>query len=278
MRVVNQFEFKLIKEQCLIALLRTDGRVNVENEYSGPSIRIEIDGIDPQVIQEALLRLKIEGFVDYKFDLQQYAHITAQGKKHIAKIDNNSHSLSYKYRVSSENPDVERKNLETFLIHVTNSNFLPHGDANPALGPSLLGGPILGDPVFASPPATMAGATMSLPFFQDGFVSASDRYVSVRDNQEPFDKLEKSLDDILSEFAKDHGKSNVLNCYEAEILNTEIRAVKAQINYGLVAKEQIKKRLLPALHNAEAVLSEYPTLINAIQAAIGFVLLVLSLF
>ena len=137
-------------------------------------------------------------------------------------------------------------------------------DSDAPSGGGLLGGAVLGDPVFASAGPTMSGPTMSGPTMGPNLgapnlglrpiVPASDRYVSVRDNQEPFDALEKSLDQILQEFSKDHDKNNLINSDEAQFLKAEIAAVKAQIQQGYVSFRQLYDQLKPALTAASALI------------------------
>lgn len=109
-------------------------------------------------------------------------------------------------------------------------------------------------------------------------VSASDRYVSVRDNQEPFDVFEKSLDQILQEFSEDHGKNNLINSDEAQFLKTEIAAVKAQIQQGYVSFRQLSDQLRPALTAAFGFFSTINCLKIAIETAQKALEWVLSLF
>lgn len=141
----------------------------------------------------------------------------------------------------------------------------------------LTGGGVLGDPVFGSSGTSrtssgsdIIGGSNIWPDVAAAteVVLASDRYVTVRDNQEPFDLLEKSLDDIVAEFAKDHGKNNVIQSEHADYLKTEISAVKAQIKQGMVSAGQLFDRLKPALIRAREIFSTIGGIRTAIEGAL----------
>jgi hypothetical protein len=78
-------------------------------------------------------------------------------------------------------------------------------------------------------------------------VPASDRYVSVRDNQPLFDDLTKSLSRIRDEFARDHNKRQFDQQPAFLALRSEVFATLAQIDQGWVRKSQLVEGLQYAL-------------------------------
>jgi len=85
--------------------------------------------------------------------------------------------------------------------------------------------------------ADMAGAIV---------VPASDRLVSVRDNQEPFDQLEKSLDEIRDEFARNHNylRKNFDDFDRFEEASIQLRR---QLRSGLVNLNFLLDSILPLM-------------------------------
>ena len=100
------------------------------------------------------------------------------------------------------------------------------------------------------------------------FLPASDRFVTVRDNQEPFDRVEKSLDDIVAEYAKDRRKNNSFNSEEGLKLETTIKAVQAQINVGIVSLKLLRDDLVGQLGASQKFFSALPGIKLLIDEAI----------
>lgn len=92
------------------------------------------------------------------------------------------------------------------------------------------------------PAATMTSASMAGPMS----VFASDRLVSVRHNQEPFEQLEKSLDQILSEFSRDHNKQE-FKALQTRNLIEVIDETRTQLNSGLVSLNLLRDKLRPEI-------------------------------
>lgn len=120
----------------------------------------------------------------------------------------------------------------------------------------------------------------SRPVSEEISVFASDRVVSVRDNQEPFDVLEKSLDEIRDEFARDHNKQEYLKLQRPELLNI-IEETKLQIKDGWVRLGDLRDRLRPELmklkEDCEALNTIGLTILGSATAALGVITLILKL-
>lgn len=132
---------------------------------------------------------------------------------------------------------------------------------------NLVGGSVLGDPVFG---ASQEFADMTGPS-QDRLsemVPASDRYVSVRDNQEPFDALDRPLEQILNEYWHDHKKDNFPRGDDVEAFIAEVEATRAQIRVGRVRKTQLSDELSPLLQHALLIFASYPGISEFINDAL----------
>lgn len=105
-------------------------------------------------------------------------------------------------------------------------------------------------------------------------VPASDRYVSVSDNQTGFDELVAHLNKIRDEFANDH-KGNELAGEVGQQLLSEIKATKAQIESGWIRLPQLSEGLKPALERA--VLA-YPSLVLIVSQATDIIMKILQAF
>lgn len=150
--------------------------------------------------------------------------------------------------------------------------------SSPSL-PSLTGGEILGDPVFGSSGLSASTETNAGLAFGpnlggpnlglEPIVSASDRYVSVRDNQRPFDELDRPLEQILEEYKRDHKKSNFPRGADVESFISEIEATRAQIRSRRVRVGQLSEQLSPQLQNALLIFASYPGISQFIQDAIN---------
>ncbi len=99
-------------------------------------------------------------------------------------------------------------------------------------------------------------------------IPASDRYVSIKDNQKPFDRVEKSLDEIVAEFAKAHNKHNSSQSDEAHFLRASIAAFKAQLREGYVSIKLLKEDLLERLKASQGFFSSLPGIKLLIDEAI----------
>ncbi|MEQ9527564.1 MAG: hypothetical protein RIF42_04070, partial [Parvibaculaceae bacterium] len=93
---------------------------------------------------------------------------------------------------------------------------------------------------------------------------AANRYVTVRDNQEPFDTLSKTLDEVCAEFAKDHNKGDVDGEVALEFL-AEADGTIAQIKRGKVRVAQLIQGLDPAIRRVLPYLSAYPGLVDILN-------------
>ncbi|MBX3496387.1 MAG: hypothetical protein KF769_09110 [Parvibaculum sp.] len=102
---------------------------------------------------------------------------------------------------------------------------------------------------------------------QDSSIPASDRYVSVADNQPLFDSLSSSLTEIKDQYSRDH---NRLAAEPACVdLLSEVDATIAQIQRGRVRLGQLTQGLLPTFDQACLALAAYPGLVLAIQHAMA---------
>ncbi|MEP0069485.1 hypothetical protein [Pyruvatibacter sp.] len=101
-------------------------------------------------------------------------------------------------------------------------------------------------------------------------IPASDRYVSVKDNQPEFDQLVEQLNEIHSAFKLDHNKGEFeLDNFEARTADFE--AFKTQVENGFVSKP-IAKNLLATLD----YLSEVSVKIAKLSTAIGLAIVALK--
>lgn len=120
-----------------------------------------------------------------------------------------------------------------------------------SVGTQILGDPVLGDQPPSRPAPTMGAPTMG----RTAPVSASDRLVSVRHNQEPFDVLEEKLEQVLHEL---HQNQNAwkfhLETYENDL--SLIQDVLEQKQAGEVDRESLSKldRLLNRLTEKAGVI------------------------
>ncbi len=96
---------------------------------------------------------------------------------------------------------------------------------------------------------------------------ASDRYVSVRDNQVSFDELYEQLSRVKNEYARDHNRLAAEPSIEDLI--AEIDATQAQIRSGRVRLGQLNDGLLPSFERSCLALSAYPGMVLAIQQAMA---------
>jgi hypothetical protein len=98
-------------------------------------------------------------------------------------------------------------------------------------------------------------------------VSASDRCVSVRDNQERFEELAKTLDTIRDEFARDHNKGEYA-ALSAQAVLSDIEVVQAQIRRGLVHLDELRDRLRPSLKKLAKDIKNVRIIGGALRAAV----------
>jgi len=221
---MEDFNFQTLKDLCLHGLQRVILRTNYIDDDFFDSIRNEIiiDGYKPILIKKALDALRDEKLVEFPTLLQMQAVITGKGLQRCE---------TRQYRDNVENYSVITREAEDISNH-------PHLDGT---RPTLIihitrSDETLSDSSFPKTPETL--------------VFASDRYVSVRDNQEPFDELEKSLDQIKDEFARDHNRGQyAIEDAKTHLLNIDI--IKAQIKRGWVSLDELRDHLRPSLQNLE---------------------------
>lgn len=102
-------------------------------------------------------------------------------------------------------------------------------------------------------------------------IAAADRYVSVKDNQEPFGQLARTLTKIRDEFARDHNKGELGALGAAEELLTEIDGTLAHIDRGHVRLGQLTDGLDPALRKVLPYVSAYPGLCKLLNDAVDLI-------
>ncbi len=83
-------------------------------------------------------------------------------------------------------------------------------------------------------------------------VSASNRFVTVKDNQKSFDHLEWCLDNIKSEYFKNH-EDRIRDQLDPE-LPSKIDKIKKSIQSGVVACDEFIDDLLPTLNKSHAAI------------------------
>lgn len=97
-------------------------------------------------------------------------------------------------------------------------------------------------------------------------VPASNRYVSVRDNQSPFDEILRSLTIIKNEFAGDHFKHT--NFINAPAITAEIEGFEHQIHSGWVSRPAAQN-FLDTLRYIKDVCVEFKEICVATAIAIA---------
>ncbi|GMV63953.1 MAG: hypothetical protein AMXMBFR74_31200 [Parvibaculum sp.] len=118
---------------------------------------------------------------------------------------------------------------------------------------------------------TFGFAPGSAPFDQGNFADtrtapASDRYVSVRDNQNSFDEILRSLTIIKNEFAKDHFKRT--NFINTPAITAEIEAFEHQVHSGWVGRPAAQN-FLETLRYIKDVCVEFKEICVAAAVAIA---------
>ncbi|KAB7738439.1 hypothetical protein F2P47_17180 [Parvibaculum sedimenti] len=105
---------------------------------------------------------------------------------------------------------------------------------------------------------------------------ASDRYVSVKDNQPGFDELVARLSAIKDDYARDHNHLAVEPI--CDDLLSEIDGVLAQVQRGRVRLGELSNGLLPILSTACIALSAYPGFVQLIHDASAATQAILTFF
>ncbi len=249
---ISELSFLELKQVCLKAIELTSKHKNENHDpIMGPSINIVIGNSSPWLIAKALEGLKDDELVSFPISLPFRAQITAKGLSEVESETFKEALELYDYRVSFETPDVHHDSIGILTVYVTDRYLMTIGDP---------------DPIHQNTKTS------------DLHVFASDRFVSVRDNQEPFDRLEKSLDDIVAEFARDHGKNNSYKSDEARWLTTTIRAVQAQIDEGTVSYKLLRDGLKERLEASQKFFSVLPGIKLLIDEAIKAIRTLLDMF
>ena len=107
-------------------------------------------------------------------------------------------------------------------------------------------------------------------------VSASDRYVSVKDNQQSFDELSEQLTRIKNEYERDHNHLGAEpDCLK---LLSEVEATLAQIKSGVVRLGQLAQGLIPTFEQACLGLAAYPGFTQMLGDAINTAQQILRFF
>lgn len=107
-------------------------------------------------------------------------------------------------------------------------------------------------------------------------VPASDRYVSVRDNQASFDDLLAQLDRIKAEYQRDHNR--LANAPMIGEILAETDAAIAQIKRGFVRLEQIARGLVPTYEQGCLALAAYPGMSQLMSDAVNIAQNILRFF
>jgi len=107
-------------------------------------------------------------------------------------------------------------------------------------------------------------------------IQASNRYVSVKDNQPGFDELVTQLSAIKDQYARDH--NHLAAEPVANEMLAEINAILAQIEIGVVRLGQIAQGLLPSFENTCLMLAAYPGFVQLVHDAIPAINAILTSF
>lgn len=128
---------------------------------------------------------------------------------------------------------------------------------------------------------TLGFASDSAPFGSGVFedrqsTPASNRYVSVRDNQASFDELLEQLNRIKTEYERDHNR--LANAPQIGEILAETEAAIAQIKHGFVRLEQIARGLIPTYEQGCLALAAYPGMSQLMSDAISIAQHILRFF
>ncbi|WDI30755.1 hypothetical protein PUV54_12405 [Hyphococcus flavus] len=249
----EDFSFQTLKDLCLYGLQQAILRIDYIDDDFFDSItnEISVDGYKPILIKKALDALRDEKLVEFPTMLQMRATITGKGLQRCETRHYKDNVDNYIITIYEHEPALN--SLHTSEARSIYSIHIKHKDKDQ------------NESIFVEE--------------QEGLVYASDRYVSVRDNQEPFDQLERSLDEIKDEFARDHNRGQyATDGAESHLINIDI--IQAQIKRGWVNLDELRDQLRPSLQKLEADCKSFAiiggTMLGAIAAALKAISVILG--
>lgn len=286
-----------------------DGRLTTRQIVS-----LDFEGTPSSLVEKAIFGLKKEGFLyehqdfsagdfDFIYDIsaEGLSYVEAEvnkGQGYLAENFEREREWADTFTMPEWSPSGQRETdnsvrftedgiaraTEYGNFRVTEATAEDDNSDNPSGSVDL---PIGGFLNTSQPPSASTApssapfgfAPGSAPFDQGNFADtrtapASDRYVSVLDNQSPFDEVLRSLTVIKNEFAEDHFKHT--NFINTPAITAEIEAFEHQIRSGWVSRPAAQN-FLETLHYIKDVCVEFKEICVAAAVAIAALTAILGM-